>query len=82
MTTRYDLLSPRDHNGKTYWTKVGVAFPMKGKDGFNIILEALPLPQMRDGKMECTVMMMPAKPKPSGGRQPGDETEERDGVPF
>lgn len=41
---RYDLLTARESNGKTYFNKIGVMFPNKNGDGFNIMLEALPLP--------------------------------------
>lgn len=46
---RFDILTGRDDEktGKTYWTKIGAAFPAKGGDGFSIILDALPL----SGKM-------------------------------
>lgn len=68
-TERYDVLTARTVGDKSYFTKIGVAFPMKNRPGFNIIFEALPIPQMRDGKLECTVMMMPPRE-----RQPGEES--------
>jgi hypothetical protein len=62
MTARYDIMVARESNGKTYWTKLGVMFPMNGKDGFSISLEALPIPQMgKDGKIECRLMAFPPK---------------------
>lgn len=46
MTTRYDaVISRKDKDGKVRYTKIGAAFPAKdGKDGFNIVLDALPMP--------------------------------------
>lgn len=46
MTDRYDaVISRKDRNGKTRYTKIGSAFPAKdGKDGFNIVLDAMPMP--------------------------------------
>lgn len=46
MTKRYDaVISRKDRDGKTRYTKIGSAFPAKdGKDGFNIVLDALPMP--------------------------------------
>jgi hypothetical protein len=45
-----------DKSGKTWWTKIGVMFPMKERDGFNITLEALPLQTMNEqGQMECRI---------------------------
>lgn len=57
MADRYDLKVARQgRDGKTYWTKVGVMFPMKERDGFNITLEALPLQTMNDqGQLECRI---------------------------
>lgn len=81
---RYDVLTARTVGDKSYFTKIGVAFPMKNRPGFNIIFEALPIPQMRDGRLECTVMMMP--PRPREDRQPGDEPRGaptlNDDIPF
>lgn len=51
MADRYDLLTVREYerNGetKTSFTRVGVMFPSKNGDGFNIQLDALPV----DGKL-------------------------------
>lgn len=42
--TRYDLISPRARkDGKTYWHKVGAAFP-RDKGGFSLVFDSLPLP--------------------------------------
>lgn len=55
MTTRYDLIAPRaSRDGKTFWNKVGVAFPRKDGEGFQLILEAYPLPD-KEGRV---VMLM------------------------
>lgn len=43
MADRYDLKVARQgRDGKIYWTKIGVMFPMRERDGFNITLEAFP----------------------------------------
>jgi len=57
MADRYDLKVARQgKDGKTWWTKIGVMFPMKERDGFNITLEALPLQSMNDqGQLECRI---------------------------
>lgn len=62
MTERYDVKVPRvGKDGKTYSTKIGVMFPWKsGKDGFNIIFEALPIPKMgQSGEIEVMCMAAP-----------------------
>lgn len=68
MTDRYDVLVARpyvDSHGeeKTSFTRIGVAWPMKERDGFSITLEALPLPSIKDGKVETRILMMPPKPR-------------------
>jgi hypothetical protein len=57
MADRYDLKVARQgKDGKTYWTKIGVMFPMRERDGFNITLEAIPLQTMNDqGQLECRI---------------------------
>jgi hypothetical protein len=50
MTTRYDIISPReDRSGKTRWHKIGAAFA-RDKGGFSIVLDALPLPD-KEGRV-------------------------------
>ena len=72
MAERYDLKVARtDKNGKTWWTKIGVMFPMKGdKDGFNLSFEALPIPSMnQEGNLECRVTAW--EPYKEGDGKPG-----------
>jgi hypothetical protein len=96
MADRYDLKVARQgKDGKTYWTKIGVMFPMKERDGFNITLEALPLQTMNDqGQMECRITAWePYKDDHSAGfdNQPSsssdpqstsDATLDGDVIPF
>lgn len=39
---RYDVLTVREHNGKSYFTKLGAMFPNKSGDGFTVMLDAVP----------------------------------------
>jgi hypothetical protein len=57
MAERMDLVAPRTgRDGKTYWTKLGVAWSMQG--GWRLSFEALPLPSKnRDGDWETMVLM-------------------------
>ena len=98
MADRYDLKTARTgKDGKTYWTKIGVMFPMKERDGFNISLEALPIQQLNDqGQLELRITAWEPykddKPKGNGGDQaqqgPPSETkgtpgdELDDEIPF
>lgn len=56
---RLDALSARESNGKTYWTKVGVAFASKDGKGWNVLLDAMPAPV--DGQFKIT--LKPPMPK-------------------
>lgn len=42
MAERYDLLTVRESNGKSYFTKLGAMFPNQKGDGFNIVLDGVP----------------------------------------
>lgn len=65
MSNHYNVLMPREYTTKdgavkTSFTKVGVAFPMKEKDGFQVTLEAIPLQQINSmGKLECKLLLLP-----------------------
>jgi hypothetical protein len=65
MTERYDAcIGRKDKNGKTRWTKIGAAFPAKdGKDGFNIVLDALPMP---NAEGQAWISLFVPKPKEEG----------------
>jgi hypothetical protein len=96
--TRYDVLSARtykdrDGNERTSFTKLGVAFPMRDKDGFSLSLEAVPAPQ--DGVYK--LLLMPPKEREErgepirtssgthyqrGGARPAARDELDDDVPF
>lgn len=61
MADRYNLATPyKDKEGNTKWNRVGVAFPMKEKDGFILKFNSLPIPVLGDnGQVETVVGMMP-----------------------
>jgi len=42
MSERLDALTVREHNGKSYWTKIGAAFPNKKGVGYIVRLDAMP----------------------------------------
>lgn len=73
MTDRYDAMSPRERGGKTYWTRIGTMFPSKNGDGFNLVLDALPLP---DKEGQVRVSMFPPKERDTGTQE---RTEQRGG---
>jgi len=80
MTTRYNLTAPRKRNDKTFWVPIGSAFPTKNGDGFQLVFDALPLPDA-DGR----VMVLMSPPREDGQRQQSRDNRRdhlNDEVPF
>jgi len=42
VAERLDALTVRETNGKSYWTKIGVAWPNKNGPGYIVRLDAMP----------------------------------------
>ena len=64
MAERYEAVAvrryeDRDGNEKSSFTNIGVAFPMKERDGYTLRLHAMPAPV--DG--EYSILLMPPRPK-------------------
>lgn len=64
MADRYEAVAvrryeDRDGNEKSAFTNIGVAWPMKERDGYSLRLHAMPAPE--DG--EYVILLMPPKPK-------------------
>jgi hypothetical protein len=76
MTNRLDALSARESNGKTYWTRVGVAFQSKDGTGWNVLLDAMPAPV--DGQFKISLMV----PKPRDGGDNRQVANNSDDIPF
>jgi hypothetical protein len=60
---RLDALAVRENNGKSYFTKIGAAFPNKDGKGYSILLDAIPAPI--DGQFK----IMLREPLPKDGAQ-------------
>ena len=64
--SRMDILMTRQYESqgetKTAYTKVGVAFPLQN-GGFRLRFEAIPVPTIYDGKIECSMLMVEPKPR-------------------
>lgn len=77
MTDRYEAVAVRRYERggeeKTAFTNIGVAFPMKDRDGFTVRLHAMPVP---DGG-EFVILLMP--PKPKDDQQPAREERKPSG---
>lgn len=78
MTDRYDaVISRKDKNGKTRYTKIGAAFPAKNGDGFNIVLDALPMPNA-EGQAWISLFV----PKPKNDPISSGRDDMNDEIPF
>ena len=60
---RLDALCVKEKNDKSYFTKIGAAFPNKTGDGYTLILDALPVPN-KDG--DVRVLLKPPRPREDG----------------
>jgi hypothetical protein len=81
MADRYNITVPRKApSGKTYWTKLGVAFPMKDRDGFSLIFEALPIGKINDkGELVVEAKLFPVDEKNNAPAKSNDLDDE---IPF
>lgn len=75
------LVARKGNDGKTHWTKIGVAFP-RDKGGYSVKLDALPL----DGEILLAVPRERLRGGPGPGREPEGEPsyggDSSDNVPF
>lgn len=61
---RLDALSVRENNGKSYFSKIGAAFPNKDGKGYSVVLDAIPAPV--DGQFKIMLRV----PLPKDGERP------------
>jgi len=73
MKQHLEAFAVRDDQQRTYWTRIGVAFPIKS-GGFSILLDAMPA--ARDGRYTIV-----ARPPKEAEDQRTDEFNEP-GFPF
>lgn len=81
--TRYDILTSREGgNGKNYYTKIGTMWPLD-KGGFSLSFDALPIPTLRDGKLEVRAVAWEPKEKGAAGSTGGTKRDElNDEIPW
>lgn len=77
MSERLDAVSVRESNGKSYFTRIGVAFPAKKGEGYSVLLDAMPAPV--DGQFR--ILLMTPKPR-DAGTNTQKEAWGDDSVPF
>lgn len=76
MAKYWEVSSPRPgKDGKTYWCRIGTMFESKNGDGFNMVFDALPLPD-KEGRV--AVIVRP--PRPRDGEQTQAPRNATDGV--
>jgi len=59
-----------------FWLPIGAAFAHQNGDGFNVILQAMPIP---DKEGQCKIVLRP--PKSEDDQQPSKERNERNNKP-
>jgi hypothetical protein len=75
MTERFDILSGRKaKDGKTYWTKLGAAFPNQS-GGFSLVLDAMPASD--GGQFRLVMMPVEAREDTQPRRSPTRSSLER-----
>lgn len=76
-----DILMTRQYESqgetKTSYTKVGVAFPLQN-GGFRLRFEAIPVPTIYDGKIECSMLMVEPKPRDQQNGQQDSQSSAAD----
>lgn len=82
-----------DGEEKSAWTRIGVAFPHKNGEGFNVQLDAFPAPSAsKDGSMKYEIVLRPPMEKsddrpaksgkyPSRSAEPPQADDDRE-IPF
>ncbi len=84
--TRLDALTVRKDGEKSYWTRIGVAWPAKQGPGWNVVLDAMPAPT--EGQFKIFLMEPKPKQEPaaSGQRNEYDQSspfpEDDRTIPF
>ena len=88
MNQRYDAVTTRiytdkDGKEKKAYTKIGTAFFNAKVDGYSLQLDALPVPQLYNGKLQCSILLLPPKEKEVAPKQLNPVTGDLDDeIPF
>ena len=69
---------PGKDGQKTYWTKIGSAFPSKTGSGYTLFLDYLPLHRSEDGKV-VIVLSEPKERDAGGGGRPQPQRQQQRG---
>lgn len=77
MSDRFDALTVRESNGKSYFTKIGAAFPNRN-GGYSVILDAMPAPA--DGQFK--ILLVEPKPRTDGQQTRQNANFDAEDAPF
>jgi hypothetical protein len=80
MTERLDALTVRESNGKSYFTKIGVAFPAKSGNGYSVLLDAVPASV--DGQYKILLTEPKERTNDTPRQQPARQAEYDEDRPF
>ena len=84
MVDRLDVLHGREGAEKTYWTKIGAAFPSKDGTGYNIVLDYIPAGANDRGQFQM-ILRPPKQKKDVKTPKPGSQYDQApldDNIPF
>lgn len=65
MSKRYDIMTPRKGNEKTFWTRIGSAW--QNDKGIQLVFDALPIPDS-EGRVVANLFEPRENNAPRGGR--------------
>ena len=69
MANRLDALAVRENDGKSYFTRIGVAFENKDGKGWTVLLDAIPAPT--EGQFK--IMLREPLPRDDRERSAGND---------
>ncbi len=78
MTERLDAMTVRESNDKSFWTKIGVAFPAKQGAGWTVLLDAMPAPV--EGQFKI-LLREPLPPREQAAQRPQTSRDLDDSIP-
>lgn len=67
----------KDGSEKNKYTRIGVAFPYKNGKGYFLNLDAIPVPELIDGKLKLSIALSPPyEEKSDGTAKPADTIDD------
>lgn len=79
MTERLEALCVRESDGKSYFTRIGVAFPAKQGGGWTVLLDAMPA--SCEGQFKI-LLREPLPPREQAAQRPQPSRDLDDDIAF